>query len=177
MKPTRYRTFLSLSIFLFLAFAILSASSVGAATTFTDPQNRFSFTLPDGWQQDTAASNPGVIVQYLIANPDGAFNVAATLLPDGTTIDAVSPLIIARLQRDFSDFQQTNIGTASVAGEPGIELDYMATPAGGTLVATAQIMVQHNGILYLLTLAARPPDIGAIQMASAPILLSWQWLS
>jgi hypothetical protein len=38
-------------------------------------------------------------------------------------------------------------------------------------------MVQHNGILYLLTLAAQPQDIAAIQTTGAPILLSWQWLS
>jgi hypothetical protein len=93
------------------------------------------------------------------------------------TIDAVPQLIIARLQTTFSDFQQTNLGPASVAGEQGAELDYTATNSVGTVVSTAQIMVQHNGILYLLSLAAQPSDIGAIQTAGATILLSWQWLS
>ncbi len=175
MNRTRYRTLLTFSMIFILAISL--APSVGAETTFTDPQNRFSFTIPDGWQQDTAASNPGIVVQYLTTNPDGAFNVAATPLPDGLAIDAVPPLIVARLQQQFSDFQQTNIGPANVAGEQGVEVDYMATPNGGTLIATAQIIVQHNGTLYFLTLAARPPDIDAIQTAGVPILLSWQWLS
>jgi hypothetical protein len=158
-----------------LALAI-PALPVGAET-FTDPQNGFSFQIPDGWQQDLAASNPGLVVQYLATNPDGAFNVTATPLPDGVTIDAVPQLIIARLQTDFGDFQQTSLGPASVGGEQGAELDYTATNSVGTVVATAQIMVQHNGTLYLLSLAAQPPDIGAIQTAGATILLSWQWLS
>jgi hypothetical protein len=160
-----------------LALAIPSALSVRAAETFTDPQNGFSFQIPDGWQQDTTASNPGLVVQYLATNPDGAFNVTATPLPDGVTIDAVPQLIIARLQTDFGDFQQTGLGPASVGGEQGTELDYTATNSIGTVVATTQIMVQHNGTLYLLSLAAQPPDIGAIQTAGATILLSWQWLS
>jgi hypothetical protein len=160
-----------------LALAISPAFPVGAAETFTDPQNGFSFQAPDGWQQDLSAANPGLIVQYLTTDPAGAFNVTATPLPDGTTIDAVPPLIIARLQVDFGDFQQANLGPASVAGEQGAELDYTATNSVGTVVATAQIMVQHNGILYLLTLAAQPQDIAAIQTTGAPILLSWQWLS
>lgn len=160
-----------------LALAIPAALPVAAAETFTDPQNGFSFQVPDGWQQDVAAANPGLVVQYLATNPDGAFNVTATPLPDGVTIDAVPQRIIARLQTNFSDFQQTSLGPASVAGEPGAELDYTATNSIGTVVATAQIMVQHNGTLYLLSLAAQPPDIGAIQTAGATILLSWQWLS
>ncbi len=160
-----------------LAVVAAPALPVGATTTFTDPQYRFSFQVPDGWQQDTTAANPGLIAQYLATNPDGAFNVTATPLPDGTAIESIAPLVIARLQKDFGDFQQTNSGPASVADEPGTEVDYTATNGVGTLVATAQILVVHNGILYFLTLATQPQDIGAIQTAGAPILLSWQWLS
>ncbi|MGI8855604.1 MAG: PsbP-related protein [Thermomicrobiales bacterium] len=160
-----------------LMLAIPPALPVGAAETFSDPQNRFSFQIPDGWQQDLTASNPALVVQYLTTNPDGAFNVTATPLPDGITIDLVPQLVIARLQKDFSDFQQTSLGAASVAGEQGAELDYTATSSAGTVVATAQILVAHNGTLYLLTLASQPQDIGAIQTAGIPILLSWQWLS
>ena len=155
----------------------LWALPVGAATTFTDPQNTFIFAVPDGWQPDMSAANPGIVVQYLTTNPDGAFNVTTAPLPDGITIDAVPALVISRLSQQYADFQQTNLGTATVAGEPGSELDYTATNSNGTLIATAQIMVQHNGTLYFLTLAARPEDISAIQNAGAPILLSWQWLS
>ena len=175
MNRVGYRTLFAL--LMLLALVISVSPPVGAMTTFTDPQNGFSCTLPDGWQQDTAASTPGFVVQYITSNPDGAFNVTSTPLPDGTTIDAVPPLVIARLQQTFSDFQQTNIGPATVAGEQGTELDYTATSSAGTLLATSQIIVQHNGTLYFLTLAARPEDIGAIQTAGAPILLSWQWLS
>lgn len=165
------------ALFVLFSLAALTAFTVGAAETFTDPQSRFSFPIPDGWQQDTTAANPGLVVQYITSNTDGAFNVAATPLPDGTTIDAVPPLVVARLQSTFADFQQTNIGPATVAGVQGTELDYTATSSAGTLVATAQILVQHQGTLYFLTLAARPEDIGAIQTAGIPILLNWQWLS
>ncbi len=154
----------------------LPALPVGATTTFTDPQGRFSVLLPDGWQQDTAASSPGLIVQYLTMDPNGAFNVAATAMPDGVTIADVAQRVGARLQQDYSDYQQTNSGPASVAGESGVELDYMATSGEGALLAVSQVLVQHNGTLYFLTLAAKPEDIGAIQTAGAPILLSWQWL-
>jgi hypothetical protein len=172
-----YRIYRRIALILvtLVALVVLPALPVGA-TTFTDPQNRFSVDLPDGWQQDSA-DNPGVIVQYLTANPDGAFNIVATPLPDGTTIDAVPQLIIARLSQQYGDFQQTNLGTATIAGEQGSELDYTATSSAGVLLATSQIIVQHSGTLYLLTLAARPEDIGAIQTAGIPILLSWQWLS
>ena len=167
---------IALMLIALVTLVTLPALPVGATTTFTDPQNRFSVDLPDGWQQDSTATNGGIIVQYLTTNPDGAFNVSATPLPNGTTIDAVPQLIIAGLSQQFSDFQQTNLGPATVAGEQGSELDYTATPSGGTLLATSQIMVQHNGILYLLTLAARPDDISAVETAAIPILLSWQWL-
>jgi len=154
----------------------LPALPVGATTTFTDSQGRFSVLLPDSWQQDTAASNPGLIVQYLTMDPNGAFNVAATAMPDGMTIADVAQRIGARLQQQFSDYQQTGSGPISIAGEPGTELDYTATSGDGTLLAVSQVLVQHNGMLYFLTLAAKPEDIGAIQTAGAPILLSWQWL-
>lgn len=158
-----------------LASITATAISVGAAETFTDPQNRFAFAVPDGWQQDTTASGSGVVVQYRTANPDGAFNVTAAPLPDGVTFDMVPQLIVARLQMEYGDFLQTNLIPATVAGEQGMELDYTATNSDGTLLAVAQIMVPHKGTLYLLTLAARPADIAAIQTAGLPIVQSWQW--
>jgi hypothetical protein len=159
-----------------VAFVALPALSIRAAGGFTDPQARFAFDLPDGWQEDTAASNSGLIVQYLTANPDGAFSVTAAPLPDGVTVDAAVQAIGARLQQQFNDYQQTNTGPASVAGEQGVELDYTATNGDGTLLAVSQVIVPHNGTLYLLTMAAQPPDIGAVQSAAAPILTSWRWL-
>lgn len=174
MYPARFRVVLAL--FAFLALIVATGTPVGAADTFTDPQGRFSFPIPDGWQPDTAASGTGLIVQYLTADPSGAFNVTANPLPDGVSFDAVPQLVIVRLQKDLGDFQQTNLGPTSVAGEQGAELDYTATNSAGILLAVAQIMVPHNGIIYLLTLAARPEDIGAIQTAGIPILLNWQWL-
>ena len=125
--------------------------------------------IPDGWQPDRAAANPGLAAQFLTTNPDGAFNVSTTPLPDGITIDAVPQLVIARLSQQFGDFQQTNLGIATIAGEQGSELDYTATNRAGTVVATSQIMVQHQGVLYLLTLAARPEDIDTIRTAGVPI--------
>lgn len=160
-----------------LALVTTLPFSVGAATTFTDPQNTVSFQVPDGWQQDTTAANPGLIVQYITTNPSGAFNLVSAVLPDGTTLDAAILRVIAGLQAQYSDYQQTNLSSVTVAGEQGTELDYTATSSAGTLVAVSQILVPHNGILYFLTLAAQPQDIGAIQTAGAPILLSWQWLS
>ncbi|MGI8688705.1 MAG: DcrB-related protein [Thermomicrobiales bacterium] len=171
----RSRGFLAMFLAL-VTLVALPVLTVGATTTFTDPQSRFSVLFPDGWQQDTAASNPGLIVQYLTMDPNGAFNVAATVMPDGMTIDAVAERVGARLQEQYSDYQQTNSGPASIAGEPGTELDYTATSGDGILLAVSQVLVQHNGTLYFLTLAAKPEDIGAIQTAGAPILLSWQWL-
>ncbi|MDQ6602944.1 MAG: hypothetical protein M3Z19_09480, partial [Chloroflexota bacterium] len=80
--PARVKAIMHYSRFLvvLLALVALPALPVGAATTFTDLQGRFSVLLPDGWQQDTTASNPGLIVQYLTTNPNGAFNIAATPL-------------------------------------------------------------------------------------------------
>lgn len=173
----QYARFRAARIIILAALITISVFPVKAAATFTDPQNRFAFLVPDGWEPDTTAANPGLIVQYVTSNPDGAFNVVATALPDGTTIDAIPQLVIVRLSQRFSDFQQTNLGAATVAGEQGSEVDYTATSSAGTLLAVAQIMVQHNGTLYFLTLAARPEDISAVQTAGIPILLSWQWLS
>lgn len=166
MYHTRRCTALILALVVLVTFPALL---VGATTTFTDPQNRFSMDIPDGWQPDRAAANPGLAAQFLTTNPDGAFNVSATPLPDGITIDAVPQLVIARLSQQFGDFQQTNLGIATIAGEQGSELDYTATNRAGTVVATSQIMVQHQGVLYLLTLAARPEDIDTIRTAGVPI--------
>ena len=177
--PARVRAIMHYSRFLvvLLALVALPALPVRATTSFTDLQGRFSVLLPDGWQQDTTASNPGLIVQYLTTNPNGAFNIAATPLPDGVTIDDIAQRVSARLQQQYNDYQQTNSSPSSVAGEQGVELDYTATSGDGTLVAVSQILAPHNGTLYFLTLAAKPQDIGAIQTAGIPILSSWQWLS
>ena len=177
MYHTRRCTALIFTLVALVALITFPALPARATTTFTDPQNRFSVDIPDGWQPDRTAANPGLAAQFLTANPDGAFNVSTTPLPDGITIDAVPQLIIARLSQQFGDFQQTNLGTATVAGEQGSELDYTATNSAGTVVATSQIMVQHQGVLYLLTLAARPEDIDTIRTAGIPILDSWQWLT
>ena len=92
---------IALMLIALVTLVTLPALPVGATTTFTDPQNRFSVDLPDGWQQDSTATNGGIIVQYLTTNPDGAFNVSATPLPNGTTIDAVPQLIIAGLSQQY----------------------------------------------------------------------------
>jgi len=97
--------------------------------------------------------------------------------PDGMTIDAAVQGVGARLRQQYPDYRQTNIGPTSVAGEPGTELDYTATNSDGTVVAVAQTIVQRNRTLYLVTVAAKPQEIGAVQLAAAPILASWRWLA
>jgi hypothetical protein len=147
----------------------------GSRGQFTDLQGRFGFALPDGWVRDAAASAPGLVAQYRTAHPDGAFSVTAAPPPAGVTIDAVPQLVEARLRGQYPDYRQTGLGPASVAGEPGAELDYTATAADGQLLAVAQTLVAHNGTLYLITVAAKPSDSDTVRQAAAPMLASWRW--
>src|SRR6476469_3764490 len=74
-----------------------SASAVLAqGTTYTDPQGRYSFTVPSGWQAGSppAGTNPpaGTTVSGFFTAPaplNGNLNVVTVVVPAGLNLDQV----------------------------------------------------------------------------------------
>jgi len=70
--------------------ALCMVTSVSAATTYTDPQGRFSFTVPDGYQR-SSAFGPNIPV-FVSPTLEGAnLNIVVSTVPTGTTLVPLIP--------------------------------------------------------------------------------------
>ncbi len=168
---------------LIIALASLCmAVSVSAATNYTDPQGRYSFTAPDGWQagslppgsnipQDVA---PGGI--FTAPAPlNGNFNVVAATVPSGISLDTVATQSRAGVAQSVPGYQEIpgGIQRAAIGGQAGARYDYFLT-VQGTKLHGAQILALQGTTAYILTFTAAENDFNAVIGQGATILSSFK---
>lgn len=98
-------------------------------TTYTDAQDRYSFTIPLGWQRELSSSkSDGTVDGFIGFNPDG--NVFIDPLPaeTGVTLDQYVAFQISNII-DSDDTIETSQKTASattVAGLPALQWEFFS---------------------------------------------------
>lgn len=162
-------------IVLFLLIGAL-AVPVAAATTYTDPQQRFSFTVPDGYTPTTAQLTAPVIAGFVASSPAGAnFTVQAR---DATqTLDAAT----AEFQKRYATGADSQSGpngitALTLGGQPAQQFDYF-TNAQGSRFHILQVVAINGKALYILTFTAQEGDYSALIGQTGSVLSSFAFLS
>ncbi len=161
-----------------LALCMMTSVSA-AATTYTDPQGRFSFTVPDRYQPVTV-STP-ITAQYASPVFDSAnFNFGVATVPIGTTL---VPLVPTQAQFEAVlrtitqgpvtfDFLPGGFVAATVAGHPAIQDDYIVT-INGLHYRGRQYAILDGTTQYNFSFAAREADFDAFLKESRVVLDSF----
>jgi hypothetical protein len=154
-------------------------TSVAAATPYTDPQNRFSLTVPDGWQVAPRPANapPAILVVLNAPAPlNGTVNVVATSVPAGATLDDAVAGISASTSNALPGFQPSGgVQKLTLGGQPAARYDY-SFMLSGTRARGAQVISLVGNVGYILTFTAAEGDFDTVLQQGALILTSWSFL-
>ncbi len=157
--------------------ALCMVTSVSAATTtYTDPQGRFSFTVPDGYRKTDSA---GALVAYYSPTYAGAnVNVGAANGVAEANLDDTAAAILKTLKDTFKDFQAgpNGVQSATVAGKPARRYEYTAT-VGDVHGHGVQYLVVNGSTGYFITLTASDADFAGFVKESMIILDSFTFLT
>src|SRR5436305_303668 len=100
-----------------LAVCLVGMPSASANGAYTDGDGRFSFAVPDGWEEDEP-DGADIIVQYQIAKPLATFYVTTMPLPDDVGLDDFIPQAFDDFSNGFDDFHPSAQKDATLGGEP-----------------------------------------------------------
>lgn len=146
---------------------ICSISAVEAAGTYTDPQGRFSFTIPDSWQQGSPPQGttlpPGTMLGGVFnASPplNANFNVVTVSVPSGVDIGQIAMQSRAGLAPSIPGYQEGpgGIQNLTVAGQPARRYDYFFTIEQAGRLHGAQVLTMQANTVYVLTFTAAEND-------------------
>jgi len=160
--------------------ALYMVTSVAAATTtYTDPQGRFSFTVPDGYQR-SSAFGPNIPV-FVSPTLEGAnLNIVVSTVPTGTTLVPLIPtpaqveaVLSAITQGPVTfDYLPGGFAAATVAGHPAIQDDYFLI-TNGLRIRGHQYAILDGTTEYAISFTAGEEDFDAFQKESRIVLDSF----
>ncbi|MDQ2786818.1 MAG: hypothetical protein M3Y58_17650 [Chloroflexota bacterium] len=160
--------------------ALCMVTSVSAAvTTYTDPQGRFSITVPDGYQRSSELG-PNILAFNSPIFVGANFNVIAATVPTGTTL---IPLIPTRAQFEdlfravlsdqaTFDFLPGGFGAATIAGHPAVQDDSILT-TNGERIRLRQFLILDGTTEYAISFGARETEFDAFVKESHIVLDSF----
>jgi photosystem II reaction center protein PsbP len=154
----------------------MATSVSAAATTYTDPQGRFSFTVPDGYQKTDVGDTRIAYISPTYARANVI--VSAHTGASGTSLDDTASAILKTAEDTLKDFQPgpNGIQTVTIAGKSARRYEYTAT-IGGAHVHGVQYLVINGDTGYFLTFTASEADFTGFVKESMGILDSFTFLS
>lgn len=149
---------------------------------FDDPDGRFTFTAPAGFDA-RASSSPAVVVSYISPALENAnFSIAVRPFPSDITRDLapqdVHDIVVRLYVRELRDLyrtieiEETSIRPASLGGEEGREYDYFLTVSGLRLHG-AQILLVRGDALYIVTFTATEDNYAALRAQTEAVFASF----
>lgn len=171
---------------LVVTVALLGAFTAGAVgaqgTTYTDPQGRYTFTVPGGWQPATAPQSanlpPGTAVGGVFTAPaplNGNFNVVTVTVPAGANLDQIVAQSRANVAQSVPGYQEGpgGIQSLTLGGQPARRYDYLLTPQQGGKLHGAQVIGLQANTVFVLTFTAAENDFDTFFRQGAPALSSF----
>lgn len=165
--------------------ALLGLCAVGPVaaqgTTFADPQGRFTFTVPAGWQQGSVPANTNlpagtaIGAVFTAAAPlNGNFNVVTVAVPTGVSLDQVVTQSRAGVAQSLPGYQEGpgGIQNLTVGGQPARRYDYFLTPPQAGKLHGAQIITMQANTIYVITFTAAENDFNTFFQQGATALNS-----
>ena len=163
-----------------------SISSVAAqGTTYTDPQGRYSFTAPSGWQPGSAPPGTnlpaGTAISGIFAAPaplNGNVNIVTVVVPAGANLDQIVTQSRAGVAQSIPGYQEApgGIQNLTLGGQPARRYDYFLTPPGSGKLHGAQIITLQGNAVFVLTFTAAENDFNTFMQQGATILSSFKFL-
>lgn len=168
---------------IFVALLGLCAAGTVAAqgTTYADPQGRFTFTVPAGWQQGSLPpgtnlpAGTAVGAVFAAAAPlNGNFNVVTVAVPTGVNLDQVVTQSRAGVAQSLPGYQEApgGIQNLTVGGQPARRYDYLLSPPQGGTLHGAQVITMQANTVYVITFTAAENDFTTFFQQGATALNS-----
>lgn len=158
-----------------------TTSSSSAGVTSTD--GRFEAAIPTGFRNAVAATQGGPInTLYLAIGPrTGGFttniNVVRESAAGRTDINAVVAAELKGIKRVLPQVRRiSSPAPLTVAGEPARVVDYLYD-APSPHLRLRQVMLEHQGWIYVVTYTAPATTYTADLPALAKVISSWHWTS
>ncbi len=174
------------SLIIVALLGICSMTAVIAqGTTFTDPQGRFSFTVPSGWQQGSPPPNanlpPGTVISAVFnaAPPvNGNLNIVTVAVPAGANLDQITTQSRAGVAQSVPGYEEGpgGIQNLTIGGQPARRYDYFVTPAQGGRLHGAQVINLQANTVYVTTFTAAENDFNTLYQQGSVILSSFKFL-
>ncbi|MDQ6832807.1 MAG: DUF1795 domain-containing protein [Chloroflexota bacterium] len=169
---------------IFVALLGLCAAGTVAAqgATYADPQGRFTFTAPTGWQPGNlppSANLPAgtaVGAVFTAAAPlNGNFNVVTVAVPTGVNLDQVVTQSRAGVAQSLPGYQEGpgGIQNLTVGGQPARRYDYSLSPPQAGTLHGAQIITMQANTIYVITFTAAENDFATFFQQGATALNSF----
>jgi hypothetical protein len=144
---------------------------------YTDPQGRFTLTVPQGWQVQAASS--GIDFEAAPASAlRGAFQIAAEEVGTGITVDDYATGTMDSIKQTVTNYQdvQGGIQQTTVAGLPARRFDFTGQD-GTTNLRAAIIVVMKGTTAYGFLIAAAPQDFDAVFAQAKQFIDTFAFLS
>ncbi len=109
------------------AFAGFHFQTTVYPTTYTDVQNRYSFTIPLGWQRDLSLSkSDGTMDGFIGFNPNGSVFIDPLPVETGVTLDQHVAYQISSILDDDATIEtsQKTASATMVAGIPALQWEF-----------------------------------------------------
>lgn len=129
--------------------------ALATGQVYSDPQRRFSFTIPSNWIQVQAA---GAEVAYQAPAPPGTIpatvNIVLEKLPSAAvTLDEYDQAGEANLKQQFPDYKPVGLAKVTIDGRPAYKRTYTATIAGRVL-QLQQVYLIERDTAYVISCGA-----------------------
>jgi hypothetical protein len=147
--------------------ALMLSSVVGAAatpvagtTTFTDPNGRYAFQVPQEWQAAQTGAQ-GTLAAWQSLDPPGNFQVSTAPLAAGTTLDDFGAQLVKSINAYYPDanVDASKAQSLTLGGLPARRLDYSGTTQG-TRFQLAQFFLVQGTTGYSMNAVALPSNFG-----------------
>lgn len=165
-----------------LAVIVASVCAMGttqAATPYTDPQGRFSFTVPDGFAQQMVGGPAGSVAVFTSQTMQGAgFYVSAQDDPANamSNLDDLTALTLQALATRFPNIEIWSNGVvpAQVGGVEGRQYVYRAkSPSTDALFRGAIIVTLKGSTAYTFAFSAGDGDFDRMADQATPVLATF----
>lgn len=166
--------------------ALCAVAPVGAqGTTYTDPQGRYSFTVPAGWQPTTPPQTgnlpPGTAISgvFNAAPPlNGNINIVTVALPSSVPLDQVATQSRDNVAKSVPGYQEIagGIQSTTLGGQPARRYDYALTPPNSPKLHGAQVLAVQGNTVFVLTFTAADADFATFFQQGSGILSSFKYL-
>lgn len=159
----------------------IASSTASRSVGVTSSDGRFVAAIPAGFRNATASAQGGPInILYLAVGPrTGSFTTNINVVRESsaglTDINAIIRDELKGLKRVLVENQRiSSPQPTTVDGEPARVIDYVHGSAS-QLLHLRQVIVEHQGWIYVITYSARSTAYTASLPALAQVISSWHW--